>query len=281
MARRLIEKVIWVKIAEISTLETEKTATNSVYKGRGVRYDILLEDEAGTRIDVEMQAQGMDDELMAKRCRYYFEMLDFKRLAVRQSFSVLGDSYVIFLCDFPIFDGLCKKYEIGSFCRRNKEIELKDGIYRIFLSSKGGDGDEDGYLGEDISAFLDYMNGAGADPQNEFVKEIDEEVQKIKGDSGKQEEYMDYIRVFDEAKDEGRDEGRKEGRAEGREEGRKEGRAEGRKEGREEGRAEERKNFILKMLKKAKPLGEIVDLSESSVEKIKEVAKENGIKYVF
>lgn len=92
---------------------------------------------------------------------------------------------------------------------------------------------------------------------------------------------MDYIRVFDEAKDEGRDEGRKEGRAEGREEGRKEGRAEGRKEGREEGRAEERKNFILKMLKKAKPLGEIVDLSESSVEKIKEVAKENGIKYVF
>ncbi len=143
-----------------------------------------------------------------------------------------------------------KKYEIGSFCRRNKEIELKDGIYRIFLSSKDGYGDEDGYLGEvDISAFLDYMNGAGADPQNEFVKEIDEEVQKIKGDSGKQEEYMNYIRVFDEAKDEGRE--------------------------------EERKNFILKMLKKAKPIGEIVDLSESSVEKIKEIAKENGIKYVF
>ena len=198
-----------------------------------------------------MQAQGMDDELLAKRCRYYFVMLDFKRLAARQSFSVLGDSYVIFLCDFPIFDGLCKKYEIGSFCRRNKEIELKDGIYRIFLSSKGGDGDEDGYLGEDISAFLDYMNGAGADPQNEFVKEIDEEVQKIKGDSGKQEEYMDYIRVFDEAKDEGR----------------------------VEEHDKNMRDFVLNLLKMHQTLPFISQACSLPVEKIIEIAKDNGAKY--
>lgn len=41
------------------------------------------------------------------------------------------------------------------------------------------------------------------------------------------------------------------------------------------------KNLILKMLKKSKPIDEIVDLSESNVEKIKEIAKENGIKYKF
>ena len=120
---------------------------------------------------------------------------------------------------------------------------------------------------EPISTFL-HKRG---NPKTDVFRALAAELRRScgKGKPQNLRAYMDYITVFDEAREEGYEEGRKEGRAEGR------------KEGREEGRAEERKNFILKMLKKAKPLGEIVDLSESSVEKIKEVAKENGIKYVF
>ena len=56
---------------------------------------------------------------------------------------------------------------------------------------------------------------------------------------------MDYITVFDEA--------------------------------REEAREKFTKSIILKMLKKALPLAEIADLSDTSEAKIRESAKENGI----
>ncbi len=48
-------------------------------------------------------------------------------------------------------------------------------------------------------------------------------------------------------------------------------------ENRMAGRAEERENFAFKMLRKGKPIKEILEFTELSIERIKEIAAENSI----
>ena len=73
---------------------------------------------------------------------------------------------------------------------------------------------------------------------------------------------------------EGRAEGRQEGLAEGRAEGRQEGLAEGRAEGRQEGSTKKAKKIAQKMLKANKPLEEIMEFTELSMDELVELAEE-------
>jgi flagellar biosynthesis/type III secretory pathway protein FliH len=109
---------------------------------------------------------------------------------------------------------------------------------------------------EPISTFL-HKRG---NPKTDVFRALAAELRRScgKGKPQNLRAYMDYITVFDEAREEGYEEGRKEGRAEARE--------------------KFTKSIILKMLKKAMPLAEIADLSDTGEAKIREIAKENGIK---
>lgn len=142
-------------------LEPEKTVTDDVYDDNGVRFDILLKDTEGTRIDVEMQSDSLDQEKLAVRGRYCIGMLDIGRIKKKAEYKLkaFGRSYVIFLCDFKIFDGKRKKYSCPRICKEDRRLLLGDKTEIVYLSSKGGEEDQ---VDEDLGSFLSYMN-SGSD----------------------------------------------------------------------------------------------------------------------
>ena len=67
---------------------------------------------------------------------------------------------------------------------------------------------------------------------------------------------------------------REDAREEGRQEGRTEGRAEGRQEGQQEGSTKKAKKIAQKMLKANKPLEEIMEFTELSMDELGKLAEE-------
>ncbi len=137
----------------------------------------------------------------------------------------------------------------------------------MFLNSKGSENAAD----PDIAAFLRYVDGKA--PEGEFVRSVDQEVQRVKGLEKVRREYMilsDEIRRRQK-------EARIEGLAEGRAEGRAEGCAEGCAEGRTEGVQQEKNRTILGMLRDKIPMETIARITKVSVEQIRELGKLNGI----
>ena len=79
---------------------------------------------------------------------------------------------------------LCAGFII-FFCYNEKEgLELGDQTTKLFLNSKG----HSESLDSDVAAFLRYVDGKA--PQGEFIKEVDQEVVRLKKHDETRREYM-------------------------------------------------------------------------------------------
>ncbi len=159
-----------------------------------------------------------------------------------------GDEYrdmkktvVIFLCNFAIFDGKLRQYNFIRCARQNKDLELKDNTEIIFLSSKGAKSD---IIDEDVASFLDYMNGK-TKTDNQFVKSIDKEVKAVNKDPTIRRNIMKWEMKL--------------------------------REEREAAEAKTLEKVIIISLKEKLPLTLIAKLAETTVSKVKEVAKKHNL----
>ena len=159
-----------------------------------------------------------------------------------------GDEYrdmkktvVIFLCNFAIFDGKLRQYNFIRCARQNKDLELKDNTEIIFLSSKGAKSD---IIDEDVASFLDYMNGK-TKTDNLFVKSIDKEVKAVNKDPTIRRNIMNWEMKL--------------------------------REEREAAEAKTLEKVIIISLKEKLPLTLIAKLAETTVSKVKEVAKKHNL----
>lgn len=159
-----------------------------------------------------------------------------------------GDEYrdmkktvVIFLCNFAIFDGKLRQYNFIRCARQNKDLELKDNTEIIFLSSKGAKSD---IIDEDVASFLDYMNGK-TKTDNLFVKSIDKEVKAVNKDPTIRRNIMNWEMKL--------------------------------REEREAAEAKTLEKVIIISLKEKLPLTLIAKLAETTVSKVKEVAKKHHL----
>ncbi|MDY6321928.1 MAG: Rpn family recombination-promoting nuclease/putative transposase [Succinivibrio sp.] len=255
LAKQLIEKILKIRISDIEEIQTEKAVDGGPHE-RGVRYDIWIKDAKNTRIDVEMQSGGGSEEILALRSRYYQSRLDQDTLKPGEPYPELGNSYIIFLCDFAIFRGTRCRYTFRDICEEDKSITLEDRAWRIFVSSKGGRGGE---TDQELLDFLDYINGQK--PKGRFACKINEEVSKINRDpKTKEERKMAFIMLKEE-----HDKIFDDGKAKGIEIGEK--------------RGEEKtiKSCILGMLKKKMSLKDISEVNSASADLIRKIAKENGL----
>ena len=91
---------------------------------------------------------------------------------------------IIFLCSFDLFGKGYHQYTFQNYCKENKEIELGDESYKIFFNTKGTVDD----VSEEVKAFLNYLEGILSD--DEYIKELDEEVKKVKYNEKWRKEYM-------------------------------------------------------------------------------------------
>ena len=140
--------------------------------GRGVRLDVLFEDEDSVWYDIEMQASR--ERALSKRIRYNHSMMDVSQLKQGQPFNHLKKSYVLFICTYDPFGSNDPVYYFESRNTKN-QLPLGDESYTIVLNSRGF---QDG-ISEDMRAFFDYLNTGEISPGEPFVNSIHERVTEI------------------------------------------------------------------------------------------------------
>ena len=230
LCKKLIETILGIRVKEITYPSFEK-AINIRLLSRGIRLDVYVEDDKGHIYNIEMQCSYEKELILARRARYYEALIDNENLEKGQSFAELNQTYVIFICNFDPFHKGKAKYTFSPCCNEVAGLQLKKGQQEIILNSTAANTAQD----PSLAAFLRYVDGKAEGIRDEFTREVDREVTKVKRIDKVRREYMllsDELKRFREA---GLEEGRKEGLEEGRREGREEGNKEGRKEGRVEG----------------------------------------------
>ena len=244
-AKHLIEKILGQTILSIKSVEVEKVVTDNNFDAKGVRFDVYVEDEEGSRYDVEMQSVQTEQELLALRSRYYASMMDVDATNKGDNYRDMKKTVVIFLCNFAIFDGKLRQYNFIRCARQNKALELKDNTEIIFLSSKG---DKSDIIDEDVASFLDYMSGKNK-IDNQFVKSIDQEVQEVNKDPIIRRNIMKWEMKLREE----------------------------REAGLEIGLEQEKEDTIVSSLQEKLPIQLIAKIARTTVEKVRETAKKHNL----
>ena len=262
ICKKMIEKILRIPVRDIRYIEKEK-AIKAGYDSKGVRLDVYVADDENTIYNIEMQMRRPEGDELFKRTRYYQAMIDADLLFAGQDYDKLNQTYVIFICPFDIFYDGRHKYTFRNRCDEDKNLELGDGAVKMFLSTKGTKDDVE----PDVKAFLEYVNGVLVN--DEFVKEIDDEIHKVKAIEAERVRYMTYEMKLQEE--------RKLGRKEGLEEGRKQGKAEGLAEGMEKGMEAMAVQMARKALLKGSPLDEIIFYTNLTEEQIQKLATEEGV----
>jgi len=253
LCKKLIERILQIPVRDIRYMEEEKVI-KADYAGKGIRLDVYVADEKNTVYNIEMQMRKPTGDGLYKRTRYYQSMIDADLLKIGRDYDELNPTIIVFICPFAVFDEKRHKYTFRNRCDEDTNLELGDGAVKVFLSTEGEIDDID----PKIKAFLNYVKGKMSN--DAFVQEIDQEIHKIKQITRERVKYMTYeLKIQEERKY-----------------AFKEGLAEGEVRGEIKGKAK----MVLGLLKKNMPLSDIADVSEWSVEQIKELAEKNNIRLV-
>ena len=236
--RPLLEGILGVPIGKIRMVEPEHSVEPSL-RGRGVRMDVFVEDQAGTVYDVEMQ--NANEGNLELRSRYLLSSFDRDRIMRGEDYIDLGHSIVIFVCDFDPIGLGDRMYVIKPAVVDHWHV-FDDGTTRIFLNAKGASGESVAPSLADkprIASFLSYVDG-GDTMGDEWVEDLDKQVRALNADVGWRQTVLGLQLEFEHARHLAQKEGHAMGVAEGREAGLAEGREAGLAEGREAGLAEGR-----------------------------------------
>ena len=258
----LLEELLQIKIADINYIEAEKSLEPD-YTSRGIRLDIIVEDDKNTHYNLEMQVKNNKNPhtkafVLPKRSRYYQALLDIDLLQQGQEYDLLPPTYVIFICVFDFFAKGNYVYTFKKRCLENLELELQDEATTMLLNTKGTHGD----ISKDIKSFYDYVNNHIV--TTDFTKQIDDEISYLKLDTKVRREFMLMeARLLDE---------RREGIAEGKEIGLAEGEAIGLVKGEAEHKLKVAKLMLAKGCYSLQEITELSGLSLADVEKLKEEA---------
>ena len=117
LCKELIELILAIKIKDIKVSESQKVV-NQTYDGKGVRFDVYLEDNTNSVYDIEMQTTLQKD--LGKRTRYYQGMIDLNLIEKGAKYSKLKKTFIIFIClNVPFPDNL-PIYTFNNICEENK-----------------------------------------------------------------------------------------------------------------------------------------------------------------
>ncbi len=214
LTKELLELILGKQIGELVTVNQQHPIKITPDR-RGVRFDVYAKDDNSIIYDIEMQ-NGHREEL-PKRSRYTQSLADLEMLKNRSKFTELKESYVIFICTFNMMpDEGMHKYSFRNICVENRQLELGDRTEKIFLCTEGTEDD----VSRDMAEFLAYV--AGAKPDGDFTKRLENAVESVRQDPQSRKDYMDFQDYLDDAKAEGIRIGEERGRKAGLEEGRQE-----------------------------------------------------------
>ena len=191
-------------IGEIKIIETQKTLKHALHI-RGVRLDIFTS-AVRSIFDVEAQNRMLKDLFPRSRAYHIvigYDGLNKNSLKKSGSYEDLPDTYVIFICTFDLFGKGRHIYTFRNFCAEDKEIELNDGAYTIFLNTEGKLND----VSPELKNFLNFVGNGNVAESDIFVKTLHEKIKEAKHNIRWRDEYMLLLTREDEKFAEGRTEG--------------------------------------------------------------------------
>jgi hypothetical protein len=148
-----LENILNIKIRDIVYVDYEETIQMTA-KSKGIRLDIYVEDDDNTVFNLEMQTTTYKE--LPKRSRYYQGIIDLNMIEKGESYDILKESYVIFICTFDFFEKGRSVYEFENVCLEDSEIKLNDGTHKIFLNTKGDKSD----INKELKSLLEYFDGS-------------------------------------------------------------------------------------------------------------------------
>lgn len=193
LCKELIELILGIKIRDIKVSESQK-AINQTYDGKGVRFDVYLEDNTNTVYDIEMQTTLQKD--MGKRTRYYQGMIDLNLIERGAKYSKLKKTFIIFICLNVPFPGKLPVYTFNNICEENKSIYLDDDATKVIINANGNRAG----LSHDMCAFLDFLQNKA--PHSEFTEELQRAVEKATNNEEWEVEYMTMAMKIQEEREE-------------------------------------------------------------------------------
>ena len=226
---------------------------------KGIRLDIMADDEEGSRYSVEMQNEN--EYNINKRSRYYHSMMDLDLLQRGERYQDLRKNIVIFICTFQPFVKFRRhRYVFEKRCLQEPELALDDEMTTVILSTKGSEKDID----EEMLSFLRYMEDSreevAAGSEGDLVKLVHEKVRVVKQSKVREAEYMKLQERDRKNFQEGRQEGIREGKKEGLREGLEKGIREGKKEGLQEGKRQGELLAVIRMMRSFVSQGKEIEI---------------------
>ena len=185
LCKPLIERILGIRIQKLSYMEAEKSLEAKL-ASKGVRLDIYVEDEAGVAYDIEMQIGSQYKEDLGYRTRYYQSMMDNDALKKGELYSKLRKSYIIFICLFDPFDKGWGKYTFNTYCNEDKELQLEDGVNRVFINVNG----DKHRVSKELANLMKYI--ATGKVEDEFTGQLESAVESLRADDGKERLYMTF-----------------------------------------------------------------------------------------
>ncbi|WP_347993331.1 Rpn family recombination-promoting nuclease/putative transposase [uncultured Eubacterium sp.] len=210
LCKPLLENILNIKIRDIVYVDYEETIQMTA-KSKGIRLDIYVEDDDNTVFNLEMQTTTYKE--LPKRSRYYQGIIDLNMIEKGESYDILKESYVIFICTFDFFEKGRSVYEFENVCLEDSEIKLNDGTHKIFLNTKGDKSD----INKELKSLLEYFDGS--EPESELTRRIDRKVIAARKNERWRREYMSLQMEMNLKYREGLKAGEEKGRALGQSEG--------------------------------------------------------------
>ena len=111
LCKPLLENILNIKIRDIVYVDYEETIQMTA-KSKGIRLDIYVEDDDNAVFNLEMQTTTYKE--LPKRSRYYQGIIDLNMIEKGESYDILKESYVIFICTFDFFEKGRSVYEFDK-----------------------------------------------------------------------------------------------------------------------------------------------------------------------
>ena len=206
LCKKIAELAIGRKIKEIKTPQTQKSIKESP-DGKGVRFDVVFEDDESTVYDIEMQQADLHN--LPQRTRYYQSLIDLDTLRAGKDYKSITNSYIIFICDFDPFDKGCHRYIARTSVEGFDDVSYDDGIVKVFLNSHYSDNVND----RELKEFLDYVKWGII--REGFTTELQDAVKRVLSDEERRAEYMFLTEKFAIYEEQGIKQGIKQGEKQG------------------------------------------------------------------
>ena len=189
----LLEYILDIKIDHITYPERQKTISAN-YGYKSVRLDVYCEDDNNTVYNIEIQVANSKD--LAKRIRYYHDMIDINILEQGRKVSELKKSIVIFICDFDYYGKNRYMYTFKGQCQEDSSVYLDDDTLSVVLYINGSVGN----INDELKATLQYMAGK-IPPKGSYADNLDKAVKKVKINEKWRRDYMTMAMKIDEERD--------------------------------------------------------------------------------